>query len=54
VDNADVIEVYNGSVNFVTGYVNTDLNGDNIADITDMLIAYNNATTLLQESKNTF
>ena len=40
---ADVIAIYNDAGNFVTGYKVTDTNGDNITDLSDVLIANNNS-----------
>jgi len=40
---ADVIGIYNDAGNFVTGYKVTDTNGDNITDLSDILIANNNS-----------
>ncbi len=39
----DVVSAYNGSSNFVTGYVAEDVNGDNIVDLADVVITYNNS-----------
>ena len=43
VELSDVLEVYNKSSAFTTGYVNTDVNGDNIVDLSDITITFNNA-----------
>lgn len=40
---SDIIAISNDIIAFVTGYVNTDVNGDNVADSIDQLITYNNA-----------
>ena len=43
IDLTDVLTIYNGTNNFLTGYVVTDLTGDSIVDLTDILMAYNNS-----------
>ena len=43
--NADLIDlykIYNDAVTGVSGYVNTDINGDNFVDLDDVTISYNN------------
>lgn len=42
VDVSDLIMVYNDQLNFVTGNVITDVNGDDIVDSDDLIIVYNN------------
>lgn len=37
--------------NFVTGYVNTDLNGDDVTDLTDLVITYNNSIRFVSLKK---
>jgi hypothetical protein len=44
----DVIEVSNAAEMFLTGYVITDVNGDNIVDLTDLLITYNNNAAFVE------
>ena len=44
IDLADVIQISNAAGVFTTGYVPTDVNGNKIVDLTDMLIALNNST----------
>ncbi len=39
----DLLETYNSNFNFTTGYVAPDVNGDNIVDLSDITIVYNNA-----------
>ena len=36
-----------GSSNFTTGYVPADVNGDNIVDLTDVVITYNNSSNFV-------
>lgn len=40
---SDVLQIYNGAINFSSGYVVTDVNGDDFTDLTDVLISQNNA-----------
>ncbi|MFN0217083.1 MAG: dockerin type I domain-containing protein [Saprospiraceae bacterium] len=44
----DVLEVYNGSAAFHTGYKTTDLNGDGAVDLSDIIIANNNSTNFVE------
>jgi hypothetical protein len=44
VDFTDVISISNDVTSFVSGYVVTDLNGDNVVNFTDQIFAYNNST----------
>ncbi len=39
----DLLETYNASSNFTTGYVPTDVDGNNFVDLSDITIVYNNA-----------
>ena len=43
VDLTYVLAVYNDANSFVTGYKATDLNGDRVIDLTDIVIGYNNS-----------
>ena len=43
VDVTDVVNVYNDALNFVSGYVTTDITGDNFVDVADLVITYNNS-----------
>ena len=46
----DVIPIYNDAVNFVTGrFIKTDLTGDNIVDLTDVTIGYNNSASFISK-----
>ncbi|MBK8550021.1 MAG: hypothetical protein IPL53_02760 [Ignavibacteria bacterium] len=40
----DVIGVYNAAGSFTNGYVPTDMNGDNITDLSDIIITNNNSS----------
>lgn len=45
----DVIPIYNDASSFVIGkYLLTDLTGDNIVDLTDVTICYNNSTNFIR------
>ncbi|MBK8552559.1 MAG: hypothetical protein IPL53_16415 [Ignavibacteria bacterium] len=48
VDLSDIIEVFNDSRAFVTGYVVTDLNCDDAATLEDVLFAYNNSAIFVE------
>ena len=39
----DVVQTYNASSVFTTGYVPTDVTGNNVVDLSDITIVYNNA-----------
>jgi len=41
---SDILNVYNAATVFVTGYVITDMTGDNITDLTDIILSYNNSS----------
>lgn len=47
VDVSDVTTVYNDAINFVSGYLLTDVNGDNFTDAVDVVLAYNNAVNFV-------
>ncbi len=51
VDLNDIGDTYNGSSDFLSGYVVTDLNGDNVVNMVDVLIAYNNASAFVSVMK---
>jgi len=40
---ADIVEVYNASVIFESGYKDSDMNGNNLTDLTDVIITNNNS-----------
>ena len=50
IDLTDVLIIYNGTNNFLTGYVVTDLNGDSIVDLSDLLFAYNNSVNFVNSA----
>lgn len=43
IDLTDVFLIYNNAQDAVTGYINTDLTGDNFTDLSDLTIAFNNS-----------
>jgi hypothetical protein len=43
IDAGDIIQIYNDLISLTSGYVITDLTGDNFVDISDLLYCYNNA-----------
>jgi len=43
IDLTDVYQIYNDATNVVTGYVKTDLTGDNFTDLSDLTLAFNNS-----------
>ncbi len=47
IDVTDLILINNDADVFTTGYIVTDLNGDYIADISDLVIAFNNAQSFV-------
>lgn len=47
VDLNDVTTVYNDAGLFATGYIITDVTGDNLADLSDLLITYNNNSSFV-------
>ena len=51
VELSDVLAVYNDASDFVTGYVNTDLNGDDLIDLVDILLVYNNSKNFVSTMK---
>ncbi len=44
---SDVLLIYNDASVFASGYINTDMNGDNLSDLEDILIAYNNSSNFV-------
>ncbi|MEO6694236.1 MAG: hypothetical protein ABIY50_01755, partial [Ignavibacteria bacterium] len=50
VDATDVSAIDNDAFNFVTGYINTDVTGDNVTDASDYAIADNNAFNFVTKS----
>lgn len=51
IDLSDIIDIQNAATFFTTGYVAPDVNGDNLVDLTDILITYNNASNFVLVSK---
>lgn len=49
VDLNDVLQIYNDAGIFLSGYIVTDLTGDNLCDLEDVLIAYNNSAAFVSE-----
>ena len=47
IDLSDIVMIHNDASEFTSGYVITDLNGDNIPDLADQLIAYNNSISFI-------
>jgi hypothetical protein len=43
----DVLAIYNAASNFTSGYNVADLNGDGIADLSDIILASNNASNFV-------
>lgn len=44
---SDIIEIFNDASEFETGYVVTDVTGDRITDLSDILIAFNNSSLFI-------
>jgi len=47
IDVTDLVLINNDALNFEGGYINTDLTGDNITDVSDVIIAYNNSNNFV-------
>ncbi len=47
IDLKDLILISNDASDFITGYVNTDVDGNNITDMSDILITYNNSNNFI-------
>ncbi len=47
VDLTDVVNVFNAAGSFTTGYVPSDMNGDNITDLADLILTNNNASAFV-------
>ncbi|MDZ4710976.1 MAG: LamG-like jellyroll fold domain-containing protein [bacterium] len=43
VDATDVLTIYNDVLGFNSGYINTDITGDNFTDASDLVISFNNS-----------
>ena len=48
---SDVIQISNAANNFVSGYTPEDLNGDEVVDLSDVQIVYNNSASFVIISK---
>jgi len=44
IDLVDYVSIYNDAINYTNGYSRSDLNYNNIVDLEDMIICFNNAT----------
>lgn len=51
VDLSDIVQIANDGNAFVTGYVVTDLNCNNIVDLTDLIFAFNNNSLFVSVKK---
>ncbi|MEP7146624.1 MAG: hypothetical protein ABI792_06410, partial [bacterium] len=45
----DIINVSNSAINFVSGYVNTDMTGDNFVNLTDLILTQNNSVKFVRK-----
>ncbi|MDQ3194516.1 MAG: DUF1929 domain-containing protein, partial [Bacteroidota bacterium] len=45
----DIISVSNSVTNFTTGYVNTDMTGDNIVNLMDLILTKNNSVSFVRK-----
>lgn len=54
IDLTDVIAINNDANSFATGYINTDLTGNNVTDLFDVLMAYNNSVSFVSIKKPIF
>ncbi|MEP7145766.1 MAG: glycoside hydrolase family 9 protein [bacterium] len=43
IDLNDIINIYNDGVNFISGYVRSDITGDNFTNLSDLIISFNNS-----------
>lgn len=48
---SDVLQISNAANNFVSGYSTEDLNGDEVADLSDLQIVYNNSSAFVRISR---
>ena len=51
VELTDVLQISNATSNFITGYTPEDINGDGIADLSDLQIVYNNSAAFVTISR---
>ena len=47
IDLSDINLIFNEAENFLTGYNDTDVNGDNITDLTDLIITHSNSVRFI-------
>ena len=47
IDLSDILLISNDASKFVTGYVNTDVDGNYISDLSDEIITYNNSSKFI-------
>lgn len=47
IDLTDVLAIYNDANSFLTGYVVTDITGNDVVDLADVLMAYNNSVSFV-------
>lgn len=47
IDVTDITDIYNDMIALASGYIKTDVTGDNFTDISDLMIAYNNSIILV-------
>lgn len=47
IDVSDLVQIYNDQIILASGYLPTDINGDNFTDVSDLVIAYNNSLNLV-------
>ncbi|MEO8666723.1 MAG: LamG-like jellyroll fold domain-containing protein [Ignavibacteria bacterium] len=51
IDLNDLIQIYNDAILFASGYVVTDVTGDNITNLNDVLLAFNNSSLFVSVLK---
>ena len=51
IDLSDILGIYNDASEFLTGYNTSDLTGDNLTDLIDIVIAYNNSVNFVSVIK---
>ncbi len=47
----DLTEAYNASNTFTSGYIVTDVTGDNVTDLSDMTLIYNNSNAFVEKKR---
>lgn len=48
IDVSDLINIYNNALNFTSGYVAADIDGNNFVDVSDLIITYNNSNNIVE------